>query len=190
MIETGLLLHRLSVDSSKITASVQATLVSVKTTADNLQATITDINRTIQSVDGVVHIVRVDLKEEHDTLVATNRETLQAMNDLDTLVKNLDISQKEVVVSTNQVLRAVQGSTEAVSPVLQQTQKDLADLEPVIAQTQVLMKNSSDTMGNVSASTADIAHEIHKYVYPPTQKWYQKIWGPLKLALHMITVPI
>jgi 50S ribosomal subunit-associated GTPase HflX len=134
--------------------------------------------------------VRLDLKEEHDTLMTANKETLQAMNDLDTLVKNLDASQKDVVANVNQTLTGVQSTVASVTPVMVQTQKDLADLEPVIAQTQALMVQATDTTTNISKTTADIATEIHKYVYPPPQKWYQKIWGPIKLGIHMLTVPI
>ena len=190
-IALGSLALELRSDAKKVTASVQQTLVASQTTIQNLNTTVTALERTVKIAGGAINIVRDDLRDESTTLVAANKSTLQAMTDLDVLVKHADASQLQIVTSVQQTLKSVQETTAAVIPVMQATQKNLETLQPVIAQAQVLMKNSSDTMSNVSKSTADVATEIHRFVYPPPAKWYQKyIFSPAKILMHMVTVPV
>jgi hypothetical protein len=110
---------------------------------------------------------------------------------LDTLVANLDVSQKEVTANLQETLVFVQKTSQSAIPVMQQTQKDLADLEPVIQQSQELLKQTTDTMNHVSGATQDVQTEIHKFIFPPPQPWYKKyIFNPLRIVTKMITVPV
>jgi hypothetical protein len=44
---------------------------------------------------------------------------------------------------------------------------------------------------NAELVTDDAEHEVHKLVYPPPRKWWQKwITDPVKTAAHLITIPI
>jgi hypothetical protein len=100
------------------------------------------------------------------------------------LVQSLDQTQKQAGVS-------IAETSAALVPVMQQTREDLAQLEPAIRQVTPLLERTTDIAVNVSNATADVEHEIHKFVYPPPRKWYQKwLLDPLKTAAHLVTIPV
>ncbi len=191
IVSTGVLMLRLSSDSKAITSSVQQALGSVQITLQHTDAAVTDARRTLEIAGGTLNIARETLKKEQGSIQQANAATVQSMQDLDALIKNLDSNQAQITAGSVDALKSIQTATSSITPVMQQTQKDLETLQPVIEKSQELLNNSTDTMAHVSGTTQDIQTEIHKFVYPPPRKWYQKyITDPVRFGLKMLTVPL
>jgi chromosome segregation ATPase len=193
-ISVGIFFLRLASDTKQIAQSVQQTAVQIQTTTKDVDeymtATLNSVQGVSETAASTLNDIDNTIQNEQASIKAANQATVKAMQDLDTLVVNADASQKQVIASVQATLTAVQKTTESVLPVMDQTHKDLAALEPAINQIQPLLQQSTDTMTHVSQATADISTEIHKYVYPQPQKWYQKLWGVTKLGMHMLTYPL
>lgn len=183
MVSAGVLLLQLRSDAVHIAASIQQTLSSAQATLGHIDEDAKTANSVLRTANGAINNARDILRDEKASIKQANDQTIETMDNLNKLVQNLDASQKQVVANVADTLKAVQTTTSSVAPVMQQAQKDLAALEPIIAQSQV-------AMDNVNKTTTDVAAEVHKFVYPPPQKWWQKVWGPMKLIMHMVTVPI
>jgi hypothetical protein len=55
----------------------------------------------------------------------------------------------------------------------------------------LLALHLDDTSESLSEMMADTAHEVHKFVYPPPRKWWQRYFtDPGKVAARLITIPI
>lgn len=184
----GIFFIHLDSSTKKITASIQQTATTVQQTTKDVDeyttSTLNDMQGVLEVAGDTLNEIQMTVKNEQKSIQEANKETISTMQNLNTLILHLDANQDQVTLSLQQTLKSVQETTAATVPVVQQAQKDLADLEPILAQ-------ANSTMTNVAASTEDIKTEIHKFVYPPPQKWYQKyLLSPLKLGLHMLTVPV
>ena len=147
-------------------------------------ATVTDLDRTIQIAGGTLNEARRIERDNRADIAAVNKQTLLTLQNVSGLVVSLDGTQRQAGA-------AITATSASLVPVIQQTHDDLKELQPAIAQMQPLLLRLTDTATNVSNATADVEHEIHKLVYPPPRKWYQKYFlDPLKTAAHLITIPI
>jgi ABC-type transporter Mla subunit MlaD len=163
---------------------LQATIQSTNKVVSNLDATITDTRRVILIAGGTLNIVRDTMRKEQSSTEAAIRSSQALVDNSNKLVSTADDTLKQLTISVNH-------SLEPLPLLLQQTQADLKDLEPTITELTPLAKNTSDAMEHVSGITADTQHEIHKFVYPPPQPWYDKyIINPAKIVLHMLTIPL
>ena len=109
---------------------------------------------------------------------------VKMLADIDADLASFDATQKQAGASIAQ-------TGAALAPVIAQSAQDLAELQPVIRQIAPLLQQSTAVAANLNAGTADVAHEIHKLVYPPPRKWYQKYFlDPLRTAAHLLTIPI
>ena len=150
----------------------------------HLGATVTDLDRTIQIAGGAINEARRIERDNRAQIAAVNQQTLTTLEHVDALVVNFDSTQRQAGT-------AITATSASLVPVIQQTHDDLKELQPAIAQMQPLLLRLTDTAANVSNATADVEHEIHKLVYPPPRKWYQKYFlDPLKTAAHLITIPV
>lgn len=191
MLSAGALLLQLRSESIKVTASLQSTLSKTQVVLNHLDEDVTTANSVLRTANGAINNARDILRDEKASIKEANDQTIETMDNLDKLVQSLDVSQKEIATNVADTLKTIQATTASVAPVMNQAQRDLADLEPVIEQTRVTMQNTADTMAHVSGVTADVQAEVHKLVYPPPQKWYQKyILSPMKIGLKLFTIPI
>ena len=191
----GVLFLNLSIETKTITASLLQTSATIQKTTKDVDeyatATMNSVQGVMEVTSGTLNDIDTTVENEQTSIKQANQSTVKAMQDLDILVQNADASQKTVIAAVQQTLTSVQKTTESAIPVMDQTQKDLASLQPVIVQAQEMVKQSTDTMAHISASTADIETEIHRFVFPPPQPWYKKyIWNPVKMASHVLTVPV
>jgi hypothetical protein len=54
-----------------------------------------------------------------------------------------------------------------------------------------ILGNIQSTTYEFAGTSADFHYEVHKLVFPPPRKWYQKwLLDPLKFAAHVVTIPI
>lgn len=142
-----------------------------------LTSTLTDLHRTILIAGGVLNITRDIERDNRKDLQAINAQTLQ------TLV-NFDASQK-------QASRAIQDTSAALLPVMDQTRRDLAALEPAIGQMTPLLQQGTGIATNLNKTTADVQFEAHKLIFPPPRPWYDKyIFDPLRIAAHVVTYSV
>lgn len=184
MVSAGMLLLQLRSESLKITASVQQTLGSTQVVLGHIDEDATTARTVLRTANGAINNARDILRDEKASIKEANDQTIETMDNLDKLVKSLDVSQKEIVENVADTLKTVQTTTSSVVPVMNQAQKDLASLEPVIEETRI-------AMDNVSKTSTDVQTEVHKLVYPPPAPWYKKyIFSPAKILMHMVTVPI
>jgi hypothetical protein len=153
-------------------------------TVDHLDGVLTDIGRDAQLAGGVLNVTRQIELDNRADIKAANTQTLTTLGHVDELVVSFDASQK-------QASRAIQDTSAALLPVMDQTRRDLAALEPAIGQMTPLLQQTTEVASNVRNTTAALDHEVNKLVYPPPRKWYQKfLLDPLKTAAHLITIPI
>jgi hypothetical protein len=153
-------------------------------TVDHLDGVLTDIGRDAQLAGGVLNVTRQIELDNRADIKAANTQTLTTLGHVDELVVSFDASQK-------QASRAIQDTSAALLPVMDQTRRDLAALEPAIGQMTPLLQQGTGIAGNLNKTTADVEAEVHKLVFPPPRKWWQKWFlDPLKTAAHLITIPI
>ncbi len=146
---------------------------------DHADGVITDLGRTVKIAGGVLNETRDIERDNRADIAKMNSRTLTTLGHVDNLVQSFDRTQKSAGL-------AIEQTTAALVPVIQQTQKDVADLEPAIQQVTPLLMRSTDIAVNLSNATADVQHEIHKLVYPPPRKWWQKwITDPAKDLIQM-----
>lgn len=175
--ETVVFLHHTEVEETAI--ALQTRLV-----IGHLNATLTDLDRTVQIAGGAINEARQIERDNRKEIGQVNQQTVATLQHLDALIVSIDATQKTAGES-------IASTSSAIGPVMEQTRKDLADLEPAIQQVDPLLLRLTDVAVNLSNSTADVAHEIHKFVYPPPRKWYQKyILDPTKFVAHMLTIPL
>jgi hypothetical protein len=149
-----------------------------------INATVTDLDRTVQIAGGAINEAREIERDNRSELAAVNRATLSTLQHVDGLVVNVDASQKQAASSIAQ-------TSAELEPVMEQAELDLRELRPAIRQITPLLMESTDIAANLSNTTADVQHEIHKLVYPPPRKWWQRYFlDPLKTAAHLITIPL
>ena len=157
---------------------------NANTVVDHLDGVLTDIGRDAQIAGGVLNVTRQIERDNRKDIQAANAQTLTTLQHVDGLVVSFDASQK-------QASRAIQDTSAALLPVMDQTRRDLAALEPAIGQMTPLLQQSTEIAGNLNKTTADVEAEVHKLVFPPPRKWWQKWFlDPLKTAAHLITIPI
>ena len=191
----GIAILRISSDVNKISTSTQQTLAQVQASLQGIQKDVDNIqvmaNATLFQAEEVLH--------HSDILIATENQAQKqqlarvngVLDQLQVTVKNVDDSQKVITASATKALDTLPGVTKQLQATLVSTQANLDDLQVTVKQSQVLMKNSSDTMEHVSGITADMQTEVHKFVYPPPSPWYQRyVLGPIKLGIRMVTIPI
>jgi len=153
-------------------------------TVSTLDATIVDVRRTVLIAGGTLNIVRDTMRDEKESAEA-------AVESSHALVKNSTILVNTANASLLSLTESVNKALGPVPPLLDQTRENLLLLEATEEQLTPLAKNTSDTMEHVSGITADTQYEIHKFVYPPPQPWYDKyIINPAKIIFHMLTIPL
>ena len=168
----------------QVRENIDNTSVYVQKSLAHVDATVTDLDRTVQIAGGAINEARQIERDNRGELAAVNRATLSTLQHVDSLVVSFDTSQHQASV-------AIQQTSAALVPVIAQTESDLRELQPAIAQMMPLLQHSTDVAANVSSATADVAHEIHKLIYPPPRKWWQRyLLDPLKTAAHLITIPL
>src|SRR5271165_106226 len=161
--------------------NVASTSVYVQKTLTHLDATVTDLDRTVQIAGGAINEARRIERDNRGELAAVNHATLATLQHVDSLVVSFDESQAQTSL-------AIQRSSAGLVPVISEAEADLSELRPAIAQMTPLLQRSTEVAANLGAATADVEHEIHKFVYPPPRKWYQRyLLDPLKTAAHLIT---
>lgn len=90
-------------------------------------------------------------------------------------------------------LTAMQGATEAVHSATDSLTLDFDSLHARIDDPRIdeILGNLQSTSFEIAGTTADVHTEIHKFVFPPPRKWYEKyILDPLKFGAKMLTVPL
>ena len=150
----------------------------------HMENTVRDFDRTVQIAGGAINTARQIERDNRLEIAAVNRETLDTLKNVNGLVVSLDATQKQAGAS-------IAETSAALAPVIEQSARDLAELQPAIHQVTPLLERTTDVAANLSNATADVQHEIHKLVYPPPRKWYQKWFlDPLRTAAHLFTIPI
>ena len=145
---------------------------------------VTDLGRAAREAGGVLDTTRDIERDNRKDIKAVNLQTLVTLSHVDALVLSFDASQKQAAA-------AIEQTSAALVPVMQQTQQNLRALQPAINQVAPLLQRSTDIAVNLSNATADVEHEIHKLVYPPPRKWWQKYFlDPLRVAAHLVTIPV
>jgi DNA repair ATPase RecN len=165
-----------------------------------------------QIVPQVVTSIEQVTKDADDLKVMTNAAIFQAeevLHHTDELLAVERTAQREQLTKTDKVLdqladtlanidRNTAASLQSIPPLLDQTKQTLqgtvtlqAQLEKNLKDLEPAEREVSDIAVNLSNTTADVQHEVHKLVYPPPRKWYQKyLLDPLKIGLHLITIPV
>ena len=166
----------------------QASEIELQKTAGavlaHMDATVTDLDRTVQIAGGAIGEARKIERDNRSEIAAVNHQTVLTMQHVNELIQSIDASQKQAASSIAQ-------TSGSMVPVIQQAQRDLADLQPAIQQVTPLLQRTTDIAVNLSNTTADVQHEIHKFVYPPPRKWYQKYFlDPAKTLAHLVTIPV
>jgi hypothetical protein len=165
-------------------ANIASTSLYVQKALTHVDATVTDLDRTVQIAGGAIGEARKIERDNRGELAAVNRATLATLQHVDGLVVSFDTSQ-------HQASMAIQQTSAALVPVIAQTEVDLRELRPAIAQMTPLLQQSTAVAANLNDATADVEHEIHKLVYPPPRKWWQRyLLDPLKTAAHLVTIPL
>ena len=149
-----------------------------------LTSTLTDIRRTVEIAGGVLNVTRQIERDNRKDIQAANAQTLTTLQHVDGLVVSFDASQK-------QASRAIQDTSAALLPVMDQTRRDLAALEPAIGQITPLLQQSTEIAGNLNKTTADVQFEAHKLIFPPPRPWWDRyIFDPLRIAAHVVTFSV
>lgn len=164
--------------------ALTATSARAQQSIVHLDATITDLDRLAQIAGGALNEARQIERDNRKEIAAVNRQTLRTLQNAAALIDAVNLTQRQAGSS-------IADMSAALVPVIKQTQQDLADLKPAIEQMTPLLQQGTAIAGNLNASTADVEHEIHKLVYPPPRKWYQKYFlDPLRAAAHLVTIPV
>lgn len=168
----------LSVNSLSQNASTQTSQISAA-----VQGEVKQVGVSTSHLDGII-------ADERTAQKLQMREFNKSLAHLSDLLAHTDISLNGTPQHPGAIAQIVENS-QAIVPMAKQTQQDLLDLDPIIRQMLPLAQSTTAITEHVSGVTADVEHEVHKLVYPPPRKWYQKWFlDPLKTAAHLITIPI
>jgi hypothetical protein len=130
---------------------------------------------------------------ERDTRIVLAHLDRKTLPDVDTIVEDSDHALKALTLDAHDELTAMQGATEAVHSATDSLTLDFDGLHDRIDDPRIdsILGNVQSTTFELAGTTADIHTEIHKFVYPPPRKWYEKfILDPLKLGAKMLTIPL
>jgi methyl-accepting chemotaxis protein len=175
-MSTGLFFLRLSL---VLPEETKASSQAVRSSLVKIDSTVADLDRTVLIAGGALNEARRIERDNSAGLQDVNRKTLDTLSHVDAFVLSLDASQKQAAAS-------IQQTSQALAPVIEQTSRDIHDLEPAIQQLTPLLQQFTATASNLNNTTADVQHEVHKLVYPPPRKWWQKWFtDPLKAAGEM-----
>ena len=181
LLSAGLFFIQLGRDADSITASVTGSTDRVAKDFDDVRVMLNaagfQAEETLHHTDEILEVERSAQKQQL-------AKTQQALDQLTLTLQHLD--------------RSTADALQPVGPLLQQTQDTLAKtggLENQLQQNLVLMQpaiqNVNQLTANLDQTSADIEHEVHKLVYPPPRKWYQKyLLDPAKTAAHLISIPV
>ena len=179
--------QQVTADSHSLVGNLSGVVGKVSATADRVNAAVPDpkkvaglvddLTRVIQLAGGVLNVTRDIERDNRKDIQAANEKTLATLGHVDDLIVSFNQSQRDASM-------AIQRTSAAVIPVMTQTATDLKALEPAIQQGTAIASN-------LNGATADVAQEIHKFVYPPPRKWWQRwVTDPAKVAAHLITIPL
>ena len=164
----------LSTAVTKVRDDVHTTAVSIQRTAASTQSTMADTRRVLEIAGGTLNIARDTMRDEQKKFKAETDALLQTTRNIDVLVAQATVTLQSVppLMTTSQETIAKMGATmDGINQVVD---------GPVMS-----------TMQHVDGVTADVQTEVHRLVFPPPRKWYQKyIVDPLKIAGHLLTYSI
>jgi uncharacterized protein (DUF3084 family) len=181
LVSIGCFFLRLSYSLKAITVTTNDSLRAIAKDADDVRVMLNaagfQAEETLHHTDEILEVERSAQKQQL-------AKTQQALDQLTLTLQHLD--------------RSTADALQPVGPLLQQTQDTLAKtggLENQLQQNLVLMQpaiqNVNRLTANLDQTSADIEHEVHKLVYPPPRKWYQKyLLDPAKTAAHLISIPV
>jgi len=138
-----------------------------------------EVNKTIADVHDLV--IHTDLQlNQKDGLIPTASTALALETvALDNLLKESGKSLETLTAAGNSTLDAGTGALDTFRTRL---------TDPRIDE---IVGNLQTTTFEFAGTTTDVHTELHKFVYPPPRKWWQKYGtDPLKFAAHLITIPI
>lgn len=145
-------------------------------------ASLRTLNKTLRTTNDAINQARDIERDNRAEIKQINSQTVSSLVNFNALLQSLDATQKDAG-------KSITDASAALVPVIKQTQQDVADLDPVIREMLPLMKQSTAIARNLNASTADVQHEIHKLVYPPPRKWWQKwITDPIHIGAEYFKV--
>lgn len=175
-------------------------------------AVLADSDEFVQHANALMMRVQTDYEFEQRSLgsvlnnasIATRQAAIFAVEEREQLRKTGLDSDKTVKATrividragllldhADKQLTGKDGALEQATASLRSLNVDLAALKPSIDRMPQLMDKTTGIAGNLDSSTADIATEIHRFVYPPPRKWYQKyVEDPLKMGLRIITISL
>lgn len=163
--------------AAQIAGQAQLVLGSADASLRTLNKTLRTTNDAINQARDIERDNRADIKE-------INAQTVMSLEKFNALLVSVDASQK-------QAAGAIAQSSAALAPVMLQAETDLRELQPAIQQITPLLMRSTDIAVNLSNTTADVEREVHSLVYPPPRKWWQRyIVDPLKIGMHLVTIPL
>lgn len=194
----GIFFLQLRSDTKKVSTQAVTTLQLVQTqvqtevprlnqTLNNVDATVTDLRRTIEIAGGTLNIARDTLKKSQQTNLATLQSIQQLVAQGQPVLKQT----QDTMLSAQHTMEETQKTIADIQPVLKETQSTLSQLGIVTQKLQPAADSLSGTMAHIDGITQDAQTEIHKFVYPPPQPWYDKyIINPVKLGMRMLTIPL
>ena len=179
------LLVALTQDADKLTVSTQAVMTNTTGTLAKVDATITDARRVLLIAGGTLNIARDTMRDQQKTVKAESQAILDTTRNVNAAVRHIDANS---ATAFNQLGVSLQGLTPvmaAATETLTKTGKTVDSLNAVVNGPVM------GTLTNVQGVTADVQTEVHRFVYPPPRKWYQKyIIDPAKIAGHLLTYSV
>lgn len=122
-------------------------------------ATLTDVRRTVLIAGGVLNVTRQIERDNRDEIHQVNVQTLAGIKQASELMAQVGQNVNEV--------------SAALLPMFRSTTRVMDQLYPLTVQATGIATHANNISG-------DVDHEVHKFVYPPPRKWWQKfITDPL-----------
>jgi hypothetical protein len=168
-----------------------------------------DLDAALLQIETTTNEVRTAAESQEDYWDKTSQQTAELMghlnhnlNDPETgMVHNFNHAVMALTLDTHDLLNQAESTTEKVgvaanatldagTAVLEGVRLRVNDprIDESFTQIPLLLTQSAGIANNINQTTADLSHEVHKLVYPPPRKWYQKfITDPLKVASHVLT---
>jgi len=167
MIEGGLLFHRLQVDSAKITASVQTTLLASQTTMKDADYAVADLRRTLEITGGTLNLARQTLRNEQTSLQQANAQTIATMKGIDDLVQKSNGLVAHVDTSQAQVFADVHTTMQKTQLVIDTTNQTVLDIDK-----QVDNPDIAATLGHLNIAISNVQDTTLQF--DSIAKFYEK----------------
>ena len=161
-------------DEGKLAGQMAALLQSGQVVADQAQLTALEARPQIG-------VILRNTRKASDSMMWTVAELQASAREAHSFATEERAQLAKTGVDSDKTVKALRVVIDRTGLTMRHLDEALLRDDPVL---NSLLRHSDDIAVNVSQGTADVQHEIHKLVYPPPRKWWQKwITDPVKIGI-------